>query len=273
MIPPVDNLEEFIVIDKRIDTAEDQAADSLRESIRDRWEFGRLILAKRKGKQLPKGVLDELAGATGKSRAELQFRAQFAERYPTEDEVSRAIGTFTPWTQVKRGLPKPPEPSKGKPKPQPSAPTPPVTPVTDKPPATDVTAINWELQSLKVKEREAVMRRAIRRELEAEFEPRVQAEVQARVGAARKRIQQDEAQAKRITDAHNGVFDRADYAVIRSCLHPDSRDAVSVEKLARAFRLVTEARTLLEKKKEPPAKASTLPPYDDLQKRRRTPRR
>lgn len=33
---------------------------------------------------------------------ELQYRMQFAERYPTEDEVSTAVDTFTSWTQVKR---------------------------------------------------------------------------------------------------------------------------------------------------------------------------
>ena len=45
----IDNLEEFIAIDKRIDTAEEQVGDLMRESIHDRWEFGLLMLAKRKG--------------------------------------------------------------------------------------------------------------------------------------------------------------------------------------------------------------------------------
>lgn len=104
----VDNIEEFVVIDKRIDTAVDEASALLGESIRDRWEFGKLMLAQRKGKQLPNGVLDELAERTGKSRAELKFRMQFAERYPTEDEVARALATCTSWTQIKKNLPKPP---------------------------------------------------------------------------------------------------------------------------------------------------------------------
>lgn len=47
-------VDEFVRIDKRIDTAEELASDCVRESIHDRWEFGRLMLAERRGKQLPK---------------------------------------------------------------------------------------------------------------------------------------------------------------------------------------------------------------------------
>jgi hypothetical protein len=57
-------------------------------------------------KLLPKGVLDTLTEETGKSRSELQYRIQFAQRYPTEDEVSKALDTWTSWTQVIQGLPK-----------------------------------------------------------------------------------------------------------------------------------------------------------------------
>ena len=117
-----------------------------------------------------------------------------------------------------------------------------------------------------------MLRRVIRRELEAEFEPRVQAEVKLRVQAENRLAREMADDAQRVLDAHNGVFDRADYAVIRSCLHPDSRGSASDAKLAKAFRLVNEARTLLEKKQEPPAKESTLPPNaSDL--KRKTPRR
>lgn len=105
----IDNIEEFIQIDKRIDSAEDQALDCFRESIRDRWEFGKLMLAERKGKQLPKGYLDALAGAISKSRAELGHRMQFAEVYPTDSEVCNALQTFTSWRQVVKSLPKPPD--------------------------------------------------------------------------------------------------------------------------------------------------------------------
>jgi hypothetical protein len=110
----IDDLDELIIIDKRIDAAEDHAADSLRESLRDRWEFGQLMLAKRKGKQLPKGMLDAMAEAIGKSRSELKYRMQFAERYPTENELANAVGQFPSWKQVIRSLPKPP-PENGSP--------------------------------------------------------------------------------------------------------------------------------------------------------------
>jgi len=119
----IDNLDELIVIDKRIDTAEDRSADAIRESLRDRWEFGRLMLAKRRRKQLPNGYLDKLVEVTGKSRQELGYRMQFAERYPTEDEVSTAVETFTSWNAVRHSLPKSPEPQGKKPR-MPSVPTP-----------------------------------------------------------------------------------------------------------------------------------------------------
>jgi hypothetical protein len=107
------DIEEFVRIEKRIDAAvERQAeaevlhADAVREELRARWESGREMLAERKGKQLPKGRLDKLVEATGKSQRELGYRMQFAERYPTEDEVCSALQTFTSWRQVCKSLPK-----------------------------------------------------------------------------------------------------------------------------------------------------------------------
>jgi hypothetical protein len=112
------DIEEYVRIDKRIDVAEEQVTDSIRESLRDRWEFGKLMLAERKGKQLPKGRMAELVEATGKSETELSFRARFAARYSTEDEVCTAIQTFTSWAQLKKSLPKPRE-NDAKPPPKP----------------------------------------------------------------------------------------------------------------------------------------------------------
>jgi hypothetical protein len=88
--PPVQRL---VAIDRKIDKSETTA-------LRARWEFGKLMLAERKGKQLPKGMLDELAEATGKSRQELGYRMRFAERYPTEDELANALATFTSWREL-----------------------------------------------------------------------------------------------------------------------------------------------------------------------------
>lgn len=67
-----------------------------------RWHFGQNLLAERRangGKQLPKGRLDELAEAFGKSRQELGFRMMFAERFH-EDEVSNAVRNFGSWHNV-----------------------------------------------------------------------------------------------------------------------------------------------------------------------------
>jgi len=103
----IDDIDEFIIIDKRIDAAEDRSGDAVRESLRDRWEFGRLLLTKRRGKQLPKGDLTKLAKRIGKSERELRYRMQFAERYPTEAEVCTAVQTFSSWTQLRKSLPQP----------------------------------------------------------------------------------------------------------------------------------------------------------------------
>jgi hypothetical protein len=103
----IDNLEEFITIDKRIDTAEEQVGDLMRESLRDRWEFGRLMLSKRRGKKLPDRMLAGLAEVTGKSLSELGYRMRFAERYSTEGEFTNALVNFTSWRQIIKSLPKP----------------------------------------------------------------------------------------------------------------------------------------------------------------------
>jgi|SRR5215831_2010472 len=84
---------ELLELDHRVDEAEG-------EGIRARWEFGRGLLRQRVGKQLPAGLLDELADLTGKSRQELGYRMRFAERFPSEAEVANAIGNFGSWYRI-----------------------------------------------------------------------------------------------------------------------------------------------------------------------------
>lgn len=157
----IDNIEEFITIDKRIDSAEEEAGVLLAESIRDRWEFGRLMLAMRKGKQLPKGVLDGLAEATGKSRSELGKRMLFAARYPTEDELGTAIPTFESWTQIKKNLPKPPE--------QPAAKHTPATPPARSKKSNEIIEMAEEGKTRQqIAEQTGESERTVRRELEIE---------------------------------------------------------------------------------------------------------
>jgi N6-adenosine-specific RNA methylase IME4 len=87
-------IERLVHIDRRIDEREGEA-------LRDRWEFGRGMLAARDGKgRLPNGYLSELVERTGKSRSELGFRVQFAARYATEDELSNALDSYSSWFEV-----------------------------------------------------------------------------------------------------------------------------------------------------------------------------
>lgn len=244
--PIIDNLEEFIRFDKGIDVAEDQIADGVRESLRNRWEFGKLMLAKRKGKQLPNGMLDELAEATGKSRSELKYRMQFAERYPTEDEVARALATFTSWTQVKRNLPKPPPPPRPQPTPsQPKPSSPPPTPKPSEPVAREPEAkaepevdarrldqdiVDWNSLPGTAKEKVERVGRQIRREFQKkleEAEEKLKAEYEEKLEAGlahrRKLMDDSHAQSRRVLDARKGIMTKADYDLIRRCLHPDTK--------------------------------------------------
>jgi hypothetical protein len=91
----IEDIETLVCIDKRIDAIEV-------EGLRERWEFGRIMLAARNGKKrLPNGYLAALVKATGKSRTELGYRIQFAEKYP---ELSNALDSFTSWFEVTQNL-------------------------------------------------------------------------------------------------------------------------------------------------------------------------
>lgn len=74
----------LVKLDERVDAAEG-------EGLIARWEFGRELLSRRVGKKLPPGLLDALVAETGKSRAELQNRVQFAEVFDAE-ALSNALG-------------------------------------------------------------------------------------------------------------------------------------------------------------------------------------
>jgi phage N-6-adenine-methyltransferase len=87
------DIDKLLVIDQQIDAAED-------EGLHQRWLFGKELLARREGKLLPRGLLDELVEATGKSRSELQYRMQFAQKYSTEEQLSNAIGQFKSWYRI-----------------------------------------------------------------------------------------------------------------------------------------------------------------------------
>lgn len=88
-------LKRFVKLDKQVDAAEG-------DGIRARWEFGKALLAERRGKLLPRGRLDEICTAIGKSRSELQYRMQFAYRHATERELSNAVRQYGSWHEIVR---------------------------------------------------------------------------------------------------------------------------------------------------------------------------
>src|SRR5207247_2926097 len=100
--------QRLIELDKRIDAAEDNG-------IQARWEFGRELLKERVGKLLPRGRLDEVCQATGKSQDEIEARMKFAVWLPTSAELTNAVRKYGSWHRiVNEGLrpvrPDPPEP-------------------------------------------------------------------------------------------------------------------------------------------------------------------
>ena len=89
---------EYRELERSIDACEGDA-------IRCRWRFGQMMLAERQGKgRLPNGRMEALIRLTGKSKAELSFRAQFAEVYPTETELSTVVDSFKSWTAIRDSL-------------------------------------------------------------------------------------------------------------------------------------------------------------------------
>jgi hypothetical protein len=79
---------------------EDVVIKSDGEGLRARWESGRYMLTLRKGKQLPNGLRDLLAKELGIGGSELTARMKFAEKYPSEQEVTDAIGKFKSWYAI-----------------------------------------------------------------------------------------------------------------------------------------------------------------------------
>lgn len=91
-------IERLVHIDKQIDENETCA-------LRARWEFGRQMLAARDGMgRLPNNYMRKLVEHTGKSRRELAYRAQFAETFPTEQELCTAVHSFDSWTDLRSSL-------------------------------------------------------------------------------------------------------------------------------------------------------------------------
>ena len=57
------------------------------KSVVDRWEFGRALVQRRKGKQLPKGVRAKITEKFGLEPSEITRRMKLADTFATRDEV------------------------------------------------------------------------------------------------------------------------------------------------------------------------------------------
>lgn len=81
-----------------------------RSSFKPRWESGKKLLARRVGKQLPRGERDQLCKMLALSGSELNYRMAFAEQYDTLEKVSTAGGNFRSWQELRKSFTKKPRP-------------------------------------------------------------------------------------------------------------------------------------------------------------------
>lgn len=86
-------VDELVDLDRKVDAAEG-------EGIMARWEFGRELLERRKGKKLPDGLLDEICERTGKHRRELQRRLKFAQQFPSEEALRHVCRNGISWFEI-----------------------------------------------------------------------------------------------------------------------------------------------------------------------------
>lgn len=83
------------------------------DGLEARWEFGRELLAKRveyKGRRvIPRDLMAEAMSQLGLGRSEINHRVQFAEAYPSQDQMSDAVRDYPTWRAMTHaGLPKKP---------------------------------------------------------------------------------------------------------------------------------------------------------------------
>lgn len=102
--------DELLELDRRIDKEDGLQADAFRAATLARWEFGRRIKAERDangGKRLPQGRMAQLVALTGKKDRELNYRMQFADLCPTEQEVSQRVAELSSWRELVKSFAKP----------------------------------------------------------------------------------------------------------------------------------------------------------------------
>jgi ParB-like chromosome segregation protein Spo0J len=125
--------------------------------------------------------------------------------------------------------------------------------------------------SMSAREKFEAAIRQYKRDLDREFRERVRQEVRAEFESIwLPAYQKDLDDAKAMRDAYNGVMTRKTFMKILSCLHADSRNSASDEKLNEAFRAFKSFEVVLVKPEEP--SHPTLPwpkTYQELQEMKR----
>jgi hypothetical protein len=123
--------------------------------------------------------------------------------------------------------------------------------------------------SISAQEKLAIAVKQATRKLEVEIEHRVRAEVTKWLNDdLLPMYRKNEALYKLMIEKRNGAMTNAEYKLIWSCLHSDSRKSVSDEKLNKAFNLFTKLEKLILNEKESPTQKSNLPSSSELMKRK-----
>lgn len=83
--------------------ADNEANAQEQTGLRARWESGRRLFKVRQrcgGLRLPNRMLQQFVAALTVPARELNHRMKFAEKYPTEDELSNAVTKFRTWRAI-----------------------------------------------------------------------------------------------------------------------------------------------------------------------------
>jgi len=132
----------------------------------------------------------------------------------------------------------------------------------DEPPI-DVATLSKSAQ-----EKLAIMVKRERQKLEVEIRRELHVEYQKWLADLLVGYRKKEAHHNIIIAQHRGVLTTAEYNLLWSCLHPDSRKSTSEEKLHKAFQLFTKLEKLMVEVKDPVAKYGNLPRAEDLDRLR-----
>jgi len=111
--------------------------------------------------------------------------------------------------------------------------------------------------------------RQYRRQLEAEFEQRVLAEANSRTKQWLEHHMDMQRQYEAVIKARPGFMSKATYELIRRCLHPDSRAAITDRVLQDAFAAWTKLKLVLVAEKDNPTVFPAMPrTVDELLRRK-----